>query len=116
MSHNRGISMAAKTQVEQFKRLVKDGTLSHGYILHGPDTGAQFACARALANYLETGKWAEPERLLSDALFVDGAKVDLGIDVSRSFSEFLYRRAAVSPRRTLVVNNATDFTPQAINA
>ncbi len=116
MSHNRGTRMDTKVQVDQFKQLVKDNSLSHGYILHGPDTNVQFAFARHLATYLETGKWSEPERLLSDALFIDGSKVELGIDVSRSFSEFLYRKSAVSSRRTLVVNNATDFTPQAINA
>ena len=51
-----------------------------------------------------------------DAKFIDGEAQDLGVDVAREFSEFLYRQPVASPRRTLVINSAAEFTRQAQNA
>jgi DNA polymerase III delta prime subunit len=98
------------------KRLAKDKALGQGYIFHGSDVQGQFKTAQQLANFLETGKWSEPEGVLSDALFIDGTKQDLGVDVAREFSNFLYKFPVASHYRTLVVNGAIDLTPQAQNA
>ncbi len=98
------------------KRLAKEKTLAQGYILYGADAAGMFKTAQALANFLEAGKWQEPTGVLSDAMFVDGTKQDLGVDVAREFSNFLYRFPVGSQYRTLVVNGAADFTPQAQNA
>lgn len=109
--------MASIKEIEQdFKKLAKSDTLAHAYVLHGPDMAVQFAVARQLANFLETEKWQEPAGVLLDAKFIDGTRQDMGVDVAREFSEFLYRQPVVSPRRTLVINSAAEFTRQAQNA
>lgn len=68
-----------------------------------------------LANFLETNKWAEPERLLNDAVFCD-ARIDGGIDLVRTASEFLWQKPAISSRRTLIIDNADLLTAPAQNA
>ncbi len=98
------------------KKLAKEKALGHGYIFHGPDTGGMFKIAQKLATSLETGKWELPEGVLSDTLFIDGTKQDLGVDVAREFTSFLYKFPVASEYRTLVVGGAIDFTPQAQNA
>lgn len=110
--------MASIQELEKdFKRLVKNDTLGHAYLLHGPDVPGQFAFAKALANFLETKEWSNPtNRPLLDAKFVDGTAQDLGVDVAREFSEFLYRQPVASPRRTLIVGSAAELTTQAQNA
>jgi len=114
---------------KDFKRLVKAGTLAHAYVLHGPAVSAQFAFAKALAGFLEGRGWIQDEiprlrddgeaganRPLLDAKFIDGTQQNLGVDVTREFSEFLYRQPVASPKRTLVINSAAEFTDQAQNA
>jgi len=101
---------------QDLKRLAKDGELGQGYIFHGVDAQGMFAVAQKLASYLETEKWESPEGVLSDAMFVDGTKQDLGVDVAREFTSFLYKFPVASKYRTLVVNGAIDLTPQAQNA
>ena len=109
--------MAITKEIEQdFKTLIKKEVLGHAYVLYGPHLAGQFALAKALANFLEAGKWQDPEGVLLDAKFVDGSMQDLGVDVAREFSEFLYRQPVASPRRTLVINSAAEFTRQAQNA
>ncbi|MDO8601714.1 MAG: hypothetical protein Q7R62_01095 [bacterium] len=101
---------------QDLKRLAKEKTLAQGYIFHGADAQGMFAVAQKLANFLETKNWETPTGVLSDAMFVDGTKQDLGVDVAREFSNFLYRFPVNSAYRTLVVNGAIDLTPQAQNA
>jgi hypothetical protein len=109
--------MATVSSLEKdFKKLVKADALAQAYVLHGQDVKAQFEIAQALANFLEVGKWQQPEGVLIDARFIDGATQNLGVDVAREFSDFLYRQPVASMRRTLVVSNATEFTDQAQNA
>jgi hypothetical protein len=109
--------MKAMDSTEQdLKRLAKDGELGQGYIFHGADAQGMFAVAQKLASFLETGKWESSEGVLSDAMFVDGTKQELGVDVAREFSSFLYKFPVASKYRTLVVNGAIDLTPQAQNA
>lgn len=109
--------MATLEQVQQdFSSLVSNGVLGHGYILYGQSLKRQGSVARQIAHFLETGEFTEPTGVLVDALFFDGEREELGIDVVRSFSEFLYLRPARSARRTLVVSGAQALTTQAQNA
>jgi|GEM_PF-1084934 len=104
------------TPEASLKKLAKEKALGQGYIFHGVDAQGMFATAQMLASFLETGGWQLPSGVLSDAMFVDGTKQELGVDVAREFTNFLYRFPDKSAYRTLVVNGATDFTPQAQNA
>lgn len=109
--------MAVSKEIEQdFKKLLNNEALGHAYVLHGPHLAVQFALAKSLANFLEKGKWSLPEGVLLDGKFIDGTMQDLGVNVAREFSEFLYRQPVSSPRRTLVINGAAEFTTQAQNA
>lgn len=109
--------MASTKEIENdFKRLIKNEALTHGYIFFGHAIEQQFKAAKSLANFLETGKWAEPARVLFDARFIDGAREDLGIEDMREFTHSLYQQPVVSSRRTLVVNAAHELTSQAENA
>jgi len=109
--------MASLKEFEtDFKRLVKNDLLGHGYILYGPDRKQQFSAAKMLANFLESKKYEEPSGILIETRLIDGVKQELGVDVARSFSEFLYRQPVRSPKRTLIVNAAGDLTTQAQNA
>lgn len=101
---------------QDLKRLAKDGELGQGYIFHGADAQGMFAVAQKLANFLETKAWEVPAGVLSDVMLVDGTKQDLGVDVAREFTGFLYKFPVASKYRTLVVNGAIDLTPQAQNA
>lgn len=109
--------MANPTQLKElFRDLVKHERLAQSYIFFGHGSSAEkLNFVRMLANFLETSKWAEPERLLNDVLFCD-SRADGGIDLIRSASEFLWQKPAISSRRTLVVNNADLLTAPAQNA
>ncbi len=115
--------MATLSELEKdFKTLIKNEALGHAYALYGPYVPGQFTLAKSLANFLEHKKWEDPSagsgqgRILLDAKFIDGTQQNLGVDVAREFSEFLYRQPVASPRRTLVINSAAEFTDQAQNA
>lgn len=101
---------------KDFKQLVKDGALGHAYIFYGGSLSDELESAKSLANYLEHKKWEVSEKILVDSLFIDGTQADLGVDVARTFSEFLYRQPVASSRRTLIVHAAGELTPQAQNA
>ena len=101
---------------KEFQELHAAGLLGHGYILYGPEPSEQLSCARSLAAFLETGKWQVSDAILLDSLLIDGTAQDLGVDVARTFSDFLYRSPVASPRRTLIVHHASELTTQAQNA
>jgi len=57
--------MASFREVERdFTRLIKEQSLSHGYIFFGEAQDKQFIFAQKLAYYLESGRWSmrKPER------------------------------------------------------
>jgi len=109
--------MSSVKEIEaDFKRLIKKEALGHAYVFYGPGAEAQFKLAKELANYLETKKWQEPTGVLLDAKFFDGREQNLGVDIAREFSSFLYRQPVVSTHRTLVVGGAGELTAQAQNA
>lgn len=101
---------------KDFRQLVKDEALGHAYIFYGGSLSEELKFARELANFIENRKWEIDNRLLVDALLIDGTQLDLGVDVARSFSEFLYRQPVASSRRTLIVHAAGELTQQAQNA
>ena len=108
---------------KDFKRLVDQEALIHGYIFFGPadprgqssDQDPKTLFAKQLASYLETKKWQEPVGILLDALEVD-IKVNSGIDAVRAVQRFLFEKPIRSPRRTLILKNAEWFTTAAEHA
>ncbi len=109
--------MASIKEIESdFKKLAEKETLAQGYIFFGPDMAQAFLAAHSIANYLETKQWEQSQAVLFDALVIDGKKQDLGVDVAREFSSFLYKQPVASQKRTLIVHAAGDLTTQAQNA
>lgn len=106
----------AQKIAKEFQALHAAGLLGHGYILYGPEPQAQLACAQSLASFLETKRWEIGSGVHSDTLLIDGTAQDLGVDVARTFSDFLYRNPVASSRRTLIVHHASELTTQAQNA
>lgn len=100
---------------KDFKNLLKRDRLSHAYLLFGEAREAQVAFSRSLARFLETGTWDGDDTLL-DAFVFDGGNAELGIEVSRSIQRFLCQTPVRSPRRTLVVHRAEEFTVHAEQA
>src|SRR3989344_5402964 len=96
---------------KDFQKLVKTNKLSHGYLLFGHESANEkIVFAKELAGSFEGGA-----AVLLDALFLD-ARTDGGIDLVRSASNFLWQKPAVSPRRTLIIENADFLTLPAQNA
>ena len=108
--------MATNDVEKDFKALIKNEALGHAYILYGGALTGELDVAQSLANYLETKAWEPSSKILMDARVIDGTQQNLGVDVAREFSEFLYRQPVASPRRTLIVHAAGELTPQAQNA
>ena len=109
--------MAFATELKKdFKRLADQGGLSHGYLFFGHESAPEkIAFAKELAGYLENKKWRLPEKVLIDAQFINAFE-ESGIDVVRNASQFLWQKPVLSPRRTLVIDNADNLTPAAQNA
>ena len=85
----------------------------HAYIFYGGSLNQELAQAKAFASSLEN---KTSDQVLIDTLIIDGTQLNLGVDVARSFSEFLYRQPVASSRRTLIVHAAGELTDQAQNA
>lgn len=96
-----------------FKQLVKNNRLAHGYIFFGEPEIGKFYFAKHLAYLLETGEFETSDRPLQDALILDNAE---GIDAMRELKNFLWQKPNISSRRIAVINNAENLTPQAQNA
>lgn len=89
------------------------GKLAHGYIFFGEPRAGKFYFAKQLANFLENKNFEIAPRLLQDALILESAS---GIDAMREFKNFLWQKPIISPKRTVVIDNADQLTPQAQNA
>ncbi len=110
-----------------FKKLLKNGALGHGYIFYGPAMIGKRTFASGLANFLET-KTFEPaaeNSVLQDAKIINlasmkqldsTAKDSIGIDAAREIKNFLWQKPAVSARRTLIIDEAELLTTEAQNA
>ncbi len=99
--------------VKDFKNLVKNGRLAHGYIFFGEPEIGKFFFAKHLAYFLESGEFELSERPLQDALVLDDAS---GIDAMRDLKNFLWQKPNLSSKRLVVINNSENLTPQAQNA
>lgn len=112
-----------KALARDFQDLIKRGELGHGYIFYGPAMTGKRTFASALAYHLETGEFATPpERFtFQDSAIIDhaknpDAKDSIGIDVVREIKHFLWQKPNVSPRRTLIIDEAELLTTEAQNA
>lgn len=106
---------------KSFKKLIKDGNLSHGYIFYGEPQVGKYAFAKSLANYIEKGEFEAPTHILSEALFLepvkgDSAEASIGIDAIRDLKNFLFEKPVNSKMRVAVINDAHLMTDQAQNA
>lgn len=103
--------------VEDLKKLADGGRLSHAYLFHGPSMTGKRLVSLALANYLERGEFAEPEKILQDSLLISpGESGSIGIDEVRRLKDFLWQKPAASSRRTLIMDSAERMTEEAQNA
>ncbi len=99
--------------VKDFKQLVKNGRLAHGYIFFGEPEIGKFYFAKHLAYLLEQGAFALSDRPLQDALVLDDAT---GIDAMRELKNFLWQKPNMSGTRIAIINNAENLTSEAQNA
>jgi len=102
-----------KDLIADFKKLAKAGKLAQGYIFFGePDVG-KYYFARHLANFMENGEFDLSPRPLQDAMILKDAS---GIDEMREIKSFLWQKPVISQKRTIVINNAGNLTPEAQNS
>lgn len=107
---------------ENFRNLAAAGKLSHAYLFFGGGNSSlakkeKFAFAESLANFLERGVFEKPEKPLLELSVVEkNEKETVGIDAVRDLKNFLYRKPIVSKRRTAIIKDAENLTPEAQNA
>lgn len=112
-----------KNLIADLRSLAERGTLSHGYIFHGPSMVGKKTAAIAFANFLERGEFEATlnedgtERVLSDCMVISpGENGSIGIDAVREIRNFLWQKPNVSARRTLIIDEAELLTTEAQNA
>ncbi len=110
-----------KSIEKSFKKLIKEGNLSHGYIFYGEPQVGKYVFAKSLANLLEKNEFETPAHILSEALFVEpikgeSAEASIGIDAIRGLKNFLFEKPVNSRFRVAIVNDAHLMTDQAQNA
>lgn len=101
---------------EDFKKLIENGKLSHGYVFFGEPQVGKFTFARYLANFLESGEFDLPKKILSDSLAVNNSGKEGGIETMRGLKNFLFQKPVISEKRTIIIDRADELTPQAQNA
>jgi hypothetical protein len=104
--------------IKDFKNLVKNDRLAQGYIFFGEPQVGKFYFAKHLANFLENGEFGISERPLQDVLILDSSagSGQAGIEAMRNIKQFLWQKPAISSKRTVIINNAGQLTPEAQNA
>ena len=102
--------------IEDFKKLVLDGNLSNGYLFFGQPRVGKRIFAECLANFLETGEFAEPKNLTDFLLIKPDEKGTIGIDEMRKLRNFLWQKPFASKRRTAVIDCSEAMTGDAQNA
>ncbi len=98
-----------------FKKAIERDSLKHSYLFHGWEIQRQFSFAKSLANYLETGFFEEPAKILRDTRIteMEGA---IGIDSIQSIRNFLWLKPVNSSRRTAIIYNTENLTSEAQTA
>ena len=103
--------------IHLLKRLADQNELAHGYICHGPAGAGRKLVMRSLANYLETGSFAEPAGVLSDLTIISAPSAgSIGIDEIRTLKQTLYQSPVRAKRRTIILDDADHLTSEAQNA
>jgi DNA polymerase III subunit delta' len=116
-----------KTIVRDFQALAKDGALGHGYIFYGPTMVGKRTFAEQLANLIETKRFEAIKEgaILQDLKMIDLALMkelqdstrdSIGIESIREIKNFLWQKPSMSPRRTLIIDDAELLTTEAQNA
>lgn len=103
-------------QKGNFLRLITENKLSHAYLFFGQDQVLIFEFSQKLANFLENGKFEMPKILSDSRVFSPNEKRTIGIDEARVMQDFLYRAPVISKKRTAIVLEAENLTPEAQNA
>ncbi len=102
---------------DTFKRLVKDGSISHSYIFFGDPQVGKYSFAMSLASYLETGSFKQPSAPLSETMALrPGEGGSIGIDEIREMKYFLFSMPVQSDFRVAIIDDADKMTTQAQNA
>ncbi|MEK7193830.1 MAG: AAA family ATPase [Patescibacteria group bacterium] len=105
---------------KDFKRLADGGRLSHAYLFFGEPQVGKFLFVSSFANYLENKTFEPPKNHLKETLTIaikkEDEKESVGIDEIRSLQNFLYQKPVFSPKRTVIIRDAEDLTPEAQNA
>lgn len=97
--------------------MAADGKLAHGYLFFGSPRSGKKLFASHLANFLETGDFSEPKKILTDFLSVgQDAEGTIGIDQMRQLKNFLWQKPMASSRRTAVIDDSEAMTSEAQNA
>ncbi|MDP3999191.1 MAG: hypothetical protein Q8P76_01185 [bacterium] len=99
--------------IKDFKNLVKNNQLAHGYIFFGEPQVGKFYFAKHLANLLENEEFEIGGRPMQDALILENAT---GIDAMREIKQFLWQKPVISTKRAVIINNAGGLTPEAQNS
>ena len=110
--------------VQSFKRLADARELSHAYLFFGEAQVGKFLHAHALANYLETGAFDAPTRILQETHVVTMEKNEdeesdterMGIHAVHRAIHFLRQHPVFSPYRVVIVRDVGWLTDQAQNA
>jgi DNA polymerase III subunit delta' len=114
-----------QTIFKDLKKLADRGALSHSYLFFGPSMVGKKLAARAIAYYLEKKESVDSglrqddiqNVVLSDCKIIEpGDGGSIGIDAVREIKNFLWQKPNMSPRRTLVINDAELLTTEAQNA
>lgn len=100
-----------------FKKLAAKNELANGYLFFGPPRIGKKLFAKCIANYLETGKFHEPEKILTDFLLIEpDEEGTIGIDEIRKLRNFLWQKPFAGSRRTAVIDDSEAMTGEAQNA
>ncbi len=100
-----------------FKKLVKSGNLSHGYIFFGEPQVGKYSFALSLASFLEKGSFTAKDTALAETFIIKpNEKGTIGIDTIHDLKRFLFKVPVFSMKRVIIIDNSEALTPQAQNA
>lgn len=103
-------------KINIFRELVRSGNLGHAYLFFGDAGIGKKLFARALASFLENGKFGDSETPLIDSLvFEPKEKNTIGIDEVLEIRRFLWKTPLKSKKRLAIVD-AASLTPEAQSA
>lgn len=103
--------------VRIFKNLTDSDKLFHAYLFFGDSDIGKFLFAKSLANYFEKNFFEKPSGILEELLVISpNEKSLIGIDEIRNLHKFLCRKPVFSKKRTAIINDSENMTPEAQNA